>query len=309
MSATARSTEPWTHEFAFAVSGSPARVFAALTDPSQLRAWFAEHVEIDPRAGGTIRFWGRHTYGAPDRPLVASTIRRFEPGETLVFEWGLEGVAGEATIELRPDEKTADGSRTAVAVRHSFERRIPIAYGDELVDDLWRLTLGNLDAHLRGGTGIVLPDFTQPTAEIRLSIVIDAPRARVFRALVDPDALNRWIATSASVDPRTGGTYSFAWKYEHKGRRVESGPTTILDLVENERLVIDWTDWRGDTTRPPTRVAWVLGDEGHGTRVTLVHSGFSRVADQSDYPFGWGWFLDRLRAEAEARPVAPMSPC
>jgi uncharacterized protein YndB with AHSA1/START domain len=306
MTAAARSTAPWTHEYAWVVSGSPERVFSALTDPAQLRQWFAEHVEIEPRAGGALRFWGRHTYGAPDRPLVASTIRRFEPGAALAFEWALEGIPGEATIELKPDEKTADGSRTSIAVRHTFERHLPIAYGTEMVDDLWRLTLGNLDAHLRGGSGTVLPDFTEATAEVRLSIVIDAPRARVFRALVDPDALNRWIATAATVEPRTGGAYSFAWKYEHKGRPVESGPTTILDLIENERLVIDWTDWRGDATRPPTRVAWLLQDEGTGTRVTLVHSGFSRVVDQSDYPFGWVWFLDRLREEAEGRPVEPM---
>jgi hypothetical protein len=37
-------------------------------------------------------------------------------------------------------------------------------------------------------------------------------------------ALNRWIASAAEVDPRTGGRYTFAWKYPHGGREVESGP-------------------------------------------------------------------------------------
>jgi hypothetical protein len=31
---------------------------------------------------------------------------------------------------------------------------------EELVDDLWRLMLGNLDAHLRGGEGVVLLDYS-----------------------------------------------------------------------------------------------------------------------------------------------------
>jgi uncharacterized protein YndB with AHSA1/START domain len=37
-------------------------------------------------------------------------------------------------------------------------------------------------------------------------------------------ALNRWIASAAEVDPRTGGRYTFAWKHPHGGREVESGP-------------------------------------------------------------------------------------
>ena len=30
------------------------------------------------------------------------------------------------------------------------------------------------------------------------------------------------------------------------------------------------------------------GSVGEKTQVTLVHGGFPRAADMSDYPFGWG---------------------
>ncbi len=159
----------------------------------------------------------------------------------------------------------------------------------------------------------MLPDYTDANPEVRLSVVIDAPRDAVFRALLEPEALKRWVGASAPVvEPRVGGRYEYGWQYDHKGKQVTGGPTKILDLVPNERLVTDWLDWRGDTTRPPTRVLWLLEEitdgvarnfssaAGSKTRLTLVHDGFSRTADISDYPFGWLWFMAELKKEAEA---------
>ena len=290
----------WTHEYESKPMGSPARVFTALTDPGELRRWFAEHVEIDAHEGGAFRFWGRHSYGAPDPSTAHQRITRFERDRALGFSWRFEGADSEVTVELEPTAPDGEATRTRLALRHAFPAPLDIPYGAELVDDLWRLTLGNLDAHLRGGDGIVLPDYTDPTPEIRMSIVIDAPRERVFRALIEPAALDRWIASGAEVDPKVGGRYRYGWRYPVGERQVEGGPTRILDLVENERLVTDWVDWRGDETRAPTRVAWLLESVGPKTRVTVIHGDFSRVADQSDYPFGWRSFLERLKAAIDS---------
>ncbi len=78
-------------------------------------------------------------------------------------------------------------------------------------------------------------------------------------------------------------------------RDVEGGPTSILEMVPNERLVTDWGDWRGDPDVPPQTITWLLEPAGAGTRVTVVHGGFVRAADISDYPFGWGSFLAELK--------------
>jgi uncharacterized protein YndB with AHSA1/START domain len=48
----------WTHEHQVTLPGAPDRIFSALTDPAELRRWFAEHVEIEPRQKGAYRFWG-----------------------------------------------------------------------------------------------------------------------------------------------------------------------------------------------------------------------------------------------------------
>jgi len=291
--------DPWVHAFTTTLAGDPERVFAALTTPESLLRWFADHVQVELREGGAFRFWGRHSYGTPDGADANQRVTRVEPPTVLAFSWQFEGMPSEVTLTATPAEPDKDGARTTLEVRHGFPARLNLPWSEELVDDLWRLTLGNLQAYLRGGDGIVLPDYTDPNPEIRLSIVINAPRDRVFRALIEPGAMNTWLSTAADVDPRIGGHYRYGWTYKVKDRDVVGGPTTILDLVPNERLVTDWLDWRGDATRPPTRLAWLLDDVPGGTRVTLVHGGFSRVADQSDYPFGWVYFIEKLKATVE----------
>ena len=191
--------------------------------------WFADHVQVELREGGAFRFWGRHSYGTPDGAGATQRITRLEPPAVLAFTWQFEGVASEVTLTARPADPDNDGARTTLELRHSFPAHAPVPWGEELVDDLWRLTLGNLQAYLRGGDGIVLPDYADPNPEIRLSIVIDAPRERVFRALIEPEALNSWVAAAADVDPRVGGHYRYGWTYKIKDRDVLGGPTTILE--------------------------------------------------------------------------------
>lgn len=280
----------WTHRVTRTLPAPPSAVFAALTNADELRRWFAEDVLVEPRQGGAFAFWGRHTYGAPRAADDRQLVTRIDPDQALAFRWPLEGQDSEVSLALEPAE---DGGKTALVLEHRFAARPPGI--EELVDDLWRLSLGNLDAYLRGGDGIVLPDYADPSPEIRLSIVIAAPPERVFRALVEPEALNRWIAAAASVEPRIGGLYSYGWTFTIGGKAICGGPTEILDLVPNERLVTDWPDWRGDPAKPKTRVAWLLEPAGSGTRVTLVHGEFPRTVDISDYPFGWGTFLRRLK--------------
>ena len=132
---------------------------------------------------------------------------------------------------------------------------------------------------------------------------MEAPVSRVFHALTNPAALNRWVAKDAHVDLRAGGRCEWGWSHGRGDLSVPTGPTTILELVADTRLVTDWPAWRawrGDTTRPKSRVSWSLEAFGASrTRVTLVHDGFARAADLGDYPFGWPYFLEQLKAEAE----------
>lgn len=289
----------WIHEFTLTLPATPDRVFAALSDPTQLRGWFAEHAEVEPHVGGAYRFWGRHSYATPTRTDANQTLTAYEPERRLAYRWTLGAAPSEVSYALEP--KANEAGVTVLKGRHAFDAAPAVGRAKEMIDDLWRLAGGNLYVYLTSGKPALLPDFFDGRPEIRLSILIDAPRERVFRALLDPKILDRWLGGASTVDPRIGGRLSYGWRYKVDGRDVDGGPTRILDLVENERLVTDWPDWRGDPAGTTTTVTWLLADEGAQTRLTLIHDGFARAADMSDYPMGWLGFLDALKGILEEK--------
>jgi uncharacterized protein YndB with AHSA1/START domain len=289
-----------THEFTETFSAPPERVFAALTDEAELTRWFAEQAEIEKQPGGSFRFWGRNTYCTPARWEARQKLVRLEPPNLVAFSWPIDGVESEVTLALTQDPDTSEGVRTILEGRHHFPQALATDRALDLVDDHWRIACANLRAHLAGGEGLCLPDYSDPVPRIRQSVQIDAPRYKVFHALINPASLNRWIASNAVVEPHEEGRYSYGWSYDVRGKKVAGGPTRILEVVENSKLVTDWPDWRGDTSRPPQRVSWVLEAIGDQTRVTLIHEPFERTTDLSDYPQGWAQFLAQLKKEVES---------
>jgi uncharacterized protein YndB with AHSA1/START domain len=267
---------------------SAARAFALISDPGELGHWFAEEVSIDRRVGGAFSFAGRGAY-AP----VATQLTHFVDGSAMGWTWPLLGVSGAVMMTITPGEE-AEASR--IEVTCDFPELPPVVRARELIDDLWRFHVGNLKTHAEGAPGVFLPDFSDPAPEVRQSVHIAAARPAVFRALVDPAMLAQWTFGTPSVDARTGGAYSYGWSYEIDGKPVAGGPTKIIDYVENERLVTDWPDWRGDDSNSGQQITWLLADDGDGTRLTLIHSGFSRASDISDFPFGWSGFLELIDA-------------
>jgi len=286
----------WTYDHTFDLPAPPDRVYRAWTEPAELSRWFAERVDLQVTPGGRYRFWGRHTLGCPAEPEARQSITKLEPGRALGFRWRLYGAETEVTLGLTANEKG-----TGLALTHRIDGDLGVARVRELIDDLWRLTCGNLAKHLEGGAEIMLPDYSDPTPEVRLTVSIAAPPEAVFRALIEPEAINQWFGSeSAVVEPRVGGRYALNWKYQVDGKDVTGGPTRILELEPNRKLVLNWPDWRGDATVEGQTISFTLEPTGQGTRLTFVHAGFGRTTDIGDYPFGWAWFLGGLKREGEA---------
>jgi uncharacterized protein YndB with AHSA1/START domain len=283
----------WSYEQSVTLAASTERVFRAWTDREELTRWFAEHAAPGAAPGEGFRFWGRHTLCAPTAEEASQRLTRFEPVTALAFTWELYHTPTEVSVTLAPEE---GGAGTKLRLRHEVHGDLGITRSRELISDHWKFTLGNLVAHIDGGAGIVRPDYTDPAPEVRMTITIAASPEAVFRALIEPEQINRWFGTtSAIVEPKVGGRYDLQWRYKVDGVEVHGGPTTILELVPNRKLVLDWPDWRGDTTVTGQTITWLLEPAGGGTQLTLIHAGFGRTADISDYPFGWVWFLDELK--------------
>jgi uncharacterized protein YndB with AHSA1/START domain len=284
---------PLDHQASFPLSAPPERVFRALTTATELARWFAEHVRVDVRPGGAFHFWGRATPGTATAGDATQTVLSVEPDRALSFSWTVWGAPSQVHWSV-----AADGEGSKLEIRHVIAGALPFANNRHVIHDLWLLYAGNLRAHVEDSDNVVLPDFTTDKPEVRVSIEIAAPPAKIFRALLDPATLDRWLHAASHVDVATGA-YSYGWKYEVEGKPVLGGPTRILELVEDRKLVHDWTDWRNDPAKPLTRVTWLLEPLAGGarTRLTLVHDGFAMPVDRGDYQQGWEGFLSALPAQ------------
>lgn len=112
---------------------SPQRVWAAVTDPTQLSVWFPATVTFEPRAGGTITFTG-DDYAAD----MTGTVLTFEPPTRFAFTWG----ADEVHLDVTPD---ADGAiltllnvleRRDASARNAAGWDVCLRELDKVVDDV-----------------------------------------------------------------------------------------------------------------------------------------------------------------------------
>ncbi|HSQ59603.1 MAG TPA: SRPBCC domain-containing protein [Acidobacteriota bacterium] len=277
-----------------AVAASPARVFDALIRPEELRAWFCEHAAVDP-AAERYDFWGRHTPGVPTEAEGAHPLVEFDPPRRLSFTWAIRGGLSRVTWSVTPAGASGGtggpgDAGALVEVLHTLPRGRSRREG--ALADFWAGALERLKAWLEHGIAGFQTDFGQtPAADLRLTTEIAAPAADVFRALVEPASLERWIAApgKAAVEPRAGGAYEIGWG-------EEGGPVRILEIRPATSLSYSWRY----KNEPDTVVTWTLEGSGGATRLTIVHSGFASTELHEPYLMGWGFFLNRIRLLVEA---------
>jgi uncharacterized protein YndB with AHSA1/START domain len=265
------------------ISAQPEAVYAALTGAAALRAWLAEHAEVD-LGGGVFEFWGRYT---PEGERGRQRLISFEPGRRLSFSWLLQGAETEVRVGLEPH----DGG-TVLTLTHSG---VPPRASDDSywVRDLLMLSLANLASHCEGrGLGPKC-DFTAFRAgEARAGVEIGASPAEVFASLIEPDQLNRWIAEKAEVEPHVGGRYDFGWDH---------GPVKILELEPDRVVAYSWRHRWDDGRGPESSVVrWELAGSQGRTYLTIVHSGFGPDRRTDGYQLGWQEFLVSLKRMHEA---------
>lgn len=142
---------------------------------------------------------------------------------------------------------------------------------------------------------------------IEKEIVIDASPERVFDAFTQPDLLEKWFVSEATVDLQLGGSWRFTWEPEER----IGGEYVVIDRPH--RLVWTWNEWwldergepRGDegAERVMTTCEVVFEPEGDGTRIRLIHTGYPQTPDWDDSyngtDSGWDEELEHLRAWIE----------
>jgi|GEM_PF-1575530 uncharacterized protein YndB with AHSA1/START domain len=140
---------------------------------------------------------------------------------------------------------------------------------------------------------------------VRIVNKIGAPVERVYRALVDPDELVRWMhpdqfrGVAASNDPRVGGKGELTHR-DADGEAVVGGFNwEYLEVEPNRKLVMLWQfghQW--DPDRKRSRMTIELRETEPGiTEVTLFHErlGDSPPGGHVGVNTGWTQALESLQ--------------
>jgi uncharacterized protein YndB with AHSA1/START domain len=155
-------------------------------------------------------------------------------------------------------------------------------------------------------------------ATTRLTRHIRAPRGRVYRALLDAGAIQRWmvpdIMTSHvhAFDAREGGEFRISLTYDAPDRTGKTAAQTDTYHGRFVRLVPDTEVVQViefETANPALQgemtITYTLADAGDGgTDLTGTHENLPPGVPPQDNELGWSQSLDKLAALAEDGPLA-----
>lgn len=123
-------------------------------------------------------------------------------------------------------------------------------------------------------------ETTTGTDRIEKTVILKAPRARVWRAIADAKQFGEWFRVRLDGEFAAGATIrgNITYPgYEHLTMEV------VVERMEPERFFsYRWHPHAIDpkvdySTEPMTLVEFTLEDAAGGTRLTIVESGFDRI--------------------------------
>lgn len=133
-----------------------------------------------------------------------------------------------------------------------------------------------------------------------LSRVLQAPRALVFRAFVEPERMKLWWAPrgfsvlSCVLDPREGGGWRMRIRSDETGT-VQTEVGTYREILAPERLVFTHSWVRANGTLTPTTIVTVAFTEQDGrTEVRFTQADFHSDEFCRSHEEGWASSFSRL---------------
>jgi uncharacterized protein YndB with AHSA1/START domain len=137
--------------------------------------------------------------------------------------------------------------------------------------------------------------------EATKKVTIDAPRAKVWDALTNPERIKEYLhGTDTSTDWKEGSPIT--WRGEWKGQSYEDKGTVLA--VERQRLLkyTHWSPMGGTPDKPENyhTVTYELAGEGSRTTLTLTQDNNATQEDADKMADNnWGPVLKGLKETAE----------
>ncbi|HLZ82344.1 MAG TPA: SRPBCC domain-containing protein [Caulobacteraceae bacterium] len=287
------------------------KVWAALTTPERLAAWMGIEwlgeagplrvgAPFDYRFANTdLESRGRVLVLDPPRVLEHSWFENIPPAA--VVRWALEpdgeGCVLTLTHSAGPPE---DAPRTAAGWTQLLESlAASLGEPDSAAGggmDAWRARRDHYAATfppeaLRDGRRVEVDGHPALRFERRLR----KPGAAVWSALVEPEALKRWLQAEATIDPHAGGRF-------HLILGGGASPMAGKILRWDPPRLLEYT-WPEAAAGAASVVRFEVFDDGPGSRLVLTHI-LPDGGDLADFASGWHWHLDALERALEGEAVA-----
>ena len=151
------------------------------------------------------------------------------------------------------------------------------------------------------------------TTSTRLIQHVNAPRAAVYRALLDARAVATWMAPDGMTshvhvfDAREGGSFRISLTYDTPSGTGKTTAHTdtfhgrFVKLVPHEQVVeVIEFETADDSLRGEMSVTFTLTEAGSGTDVLGVHDNVPPGVSPADNELGWRMSLEKLARLVEA---------
>jgi uncharacterized protein YndB with AHSA1/START domain len=147
----------------------------------------------------------------------------------------------------------------------------------------------------------------------RISRHVNAPRAIVYRALLDARAVATWMVPTGmtshvhAFDAREGGSFRISLTYDaptgagKTTARTDTFHGRFVKLVTNAQVVeVIEFDTADPTLCGEMTITYTLADAEGGTDILAVHDGLPPGLSAADNEVGWRMSIEKLAALVEA---------
>jgi len=127
---------------------------------------------------------------------------------------------------------------------------------------------------------------TERTEAVVIERTLNAPIARVWKALTDVDQMRQWYFDLKEFTPQVG--FEFEFVVEHEGNRYHH-LCKVVEIVPEKKIAYSWR-YKGEPG--DSLVTFELFGEGNKTRVKVTHTGIETFPQTPAYArenFENGW--------------------
>jgi len=297
-------------------------VFKAWSSADHIKRWFSPEdcsvpeARVEMHVGGPFDVCMQLPTG--EKHWIRGTFVEVTPPNRLVIDMNVTSGAGEPLFRCYTEVDFSDalgGTRLDVVQTYTFidpSIAAPMVAGAQ---EGWRTTLDKLEKEvlrMQGGAD-PLPNPPPHAGEGRVGVVhaafhlertYDAPVARVWKALTDEKAKQKWFAGTPGrwellerhMDVRVGGSERVKGRWD--GGVVSTFDAVYHDVIANERLIYTYVMHLNDKKISVSLATLQLKAEGGKTTLKVSEQGafLDGYDDAGAREHGTGHLLDALGA-------------